>query len=129
MSRPGGWWRRKSTPAKVETYTRWSFHFICLSEVTAIGLAAFSQAGGRLAVVLLLLVTMHAAMGMRVVSRAVDWTRGRRPQPVRLLWTYGVLSTALAVAAVGIAEHGPRATASTAPRARSSGARSASAGA
>ncbi|MDT0406586.1 MULTISPECIES: sensor histidine kinase [Streptomyces] len=107
MSRPGGWWRRKSTPAKVETYTRWSFHFVCLSEVAAIGLSSFAQVGGRLAVVLLLLVAVHAAVGMAVVSRALDWTRGRRPQPVRLLWTFGVLSASLAVAALGIAEHGP----------------------
>ncbi|MFI1419688.1 sensor histidine kinase [Streptomyces sp. NPDC020731] len=107
MSRPGGWWRRKSTPAKVETYTRWSFHFICLCEMAAIGLPVLGQVGGRLALVLSLLVTAHAALGMVVVSRALDWTRGRRPQPLRLLWTLGVLTAALAVAALGIAEHGP----------------------
>ena len=27
MRGPGRWWRRKSTPAKVETYTRSTFHF------------------------------------------------------------------------------------------------------
>ncbi|MGW0191655.1 glycoside hydrolase family 53 protein, partial [Streptomyces sp. NPDC003362] len=31
-SGPGRWWRRKSTPAKVETYTRWSFHFFAVAE-------------------------------------------------------------------------------------------------
>ncbi|MFD7689866.1 sensor histidine kinase [Streptomyces sp. NPDC059781] len=107
MSRPGGWWGRKSTPAKVETYTRWSFHFICLSEIAAIGLSSFAQVEGRLALVLSLLVTAHAALGMVVVSRSLDWTRGRRPQPLRLLWALGVLTAALAVAALGVAEHGP----------------------
>ena len=28
----GGWWRGKTTPAKVETYTRWSFHFFAVIE-------------------------------------------------------------------------------------------------
>ncbi|KOT31256.1 histidine kinase [Streptomyces caelestis] len=107
MGRPGGWWGRKSTPAKIETYTRWSFHFICLSELAAIGLPAFGRVGGRLALVLSLLVAAHTALGMVVVSRALDWTRGRRPQPLRLLWALGVLTAALAVAALGIAEHGP----------------------
>ncbi|MGW4021174.1 sensor histidine kinase [Streptomyces sp. NPDC005009] len=107
MSRPGGWWGRKSTPAKVETYTRWSFHSVCVSEVAAIGLPAFGQVGGRLALVLSLPVMAHAALGMAVVSRSLDWTRGRRPQPLRLLWTLGVLTAALAVAALVVAEHGP----------------------
>ncbi|MFC8387857.1 MULTISPECIES: sensor histidine kinase [unclassified Streptomyces] len=107
MSRPGGWWGRKSTPAKVETYTRWSFHSVCLSEMAAIGLPAFGRVGGRLALVLALLVTAHAALGMVIVSRSLDWTRGRCPQPLRLMWTLGVLTAALAVAALVIAEHGP----------------------
>ncbi|MFI2377849.1 sensor histidine kinase [Streptomyces sp. NPDC018964] len=107
MSGPGGWWGRKSTPAKVETYTRWSFHFICLTEIAAIGLSAFGQVGGRLALVLSLLVTAHAVLGMVVVSRSLDWTRRRRPQPLRLLWALGALTAALAVAALAVAEHGP----------------------
>lgn len=107
MGRPGGWWGRKSTPAKVETYTRWSFHSVCLSEMAAIGLPAFGQVGGRLALALSLPVIAHAALGMVIVSRALDWTRGRRPQPLRLLWTHGVLTAALSVAALAVAEHGP----------------------
>ncbi|MER7490287.1 sensor histidine kinase [Streptomyces sp. NPDC126497] len=107
MGRPGGWWGRKSTPAKVETYTRWSFHSVCLSEMAAIGLSAFGQVAGRFALLLSLPVMAHAALGMVIVSRALDWTRGRRPQPVRLLWTHGVLTAALAVAALAVAEHGP----------------------
>ncbi|MER5434028.1 histidine kinase [Streptomyces sp. NPDC002588] len=107
MRGPGGWWRRKSTPAKFETYTRWSFHFFGVSEVVAIGLPALGSLGPGLGGTLLALVTLHCGACMLTVSRAVDWTRGRRAQPVRLLWTLGVLTAVIAVAAVGIAQRGP----------------------
>ncbi|MER6234459.1 histidine kinase, partial [Streptomyces sp. NPDC001616] len=44
---------------------------------------------------------------MVTVSRALDWTRGRREQPVRLLWTLAAVTAVVAVTALGIAEHGP----------------------
>ncbi|MFF0588661.1 sensor histidine kinase [Streptomyces sp. NPDC003781] len=107
MRRPGGWWRTKSTPEKVETYTRWSFHFFGVIEVLALGVTAYGRTGAGLATVLCLLVTVHAAVCMLVSSRALDWTRGRRPQPVRLMWALAVVSAAVSVTAVGIAERGP----------------------
>ncbi|MFG2684238.1 sensor histidine kinase [Streptomyces sp. NPDC048392] len=107
MRRPGGWWRRKNTPEKVETYTRWSFHFFGLSEIGGIGLATYGQVGPRLATVLSLMVATHAVVCMTTASRALDWTRGRRAQPVRQLWLLGAVTAALAVVAVVIAEHGP----------------------
>ncbi|MFE0804055.1 sensor histidine kinase [Streptomyces sp. NPDC058812] len=107
MRRPGGWWRRKSTPEKVETYTRWSFHFFGVIEVVALGVSAYGRAGAGLATALCLLVTVHAAVCMLVSSRALDWTLGRRPQPVRLVWGLAVVTAAIAIAAVGIAERGP----------------------
>jgi len=107
IRRTGGWWRRKSTPAKVETYTRWSFHFFALVEVPTVGLPAVGTLGPGLGAALLGLVTAHAALCMATVSRALDWTRGRRPQPVRLLWTLAVASAVTAVAAVLIARRGP----------------------
>ncbi|MDT0615137.1 sensor histidine kinase [Streptomyces lancefieldiae] len=107
MRRPRGWWRRKSTPAKVETYTRWSFHFFGVLEILAIGVSGFDRTGPRLATGLTVLVAVHAAVGMLVASRALDWTRGRRPQPVRLLWGYAAVTAVVAVAAIGLAEHGP----------------------
>ncbi|WP_217141860.1 sensor histidine kinase [Streptomyces sp. AC627_RSS907] len=107
MRRPRRWWRRKSTPAKVETYTRWSFHFFGIIEILAIGVSAFDRTGPRLATGLALLVTVHAAVGMVVASRALDWTLRRRPQPVRLLWGYTALTAAMAVATIALAEHGP----------------------
>jgi two-component system sensor histidine kinase DesK len=107
MRRPGGWWRRKSTPGKVETYTRWSFHFFGLGEIAGIGLATYSQVGPRLATVLSLMVVVHAAVCMVTASRALDWTLGRRAQPVRQLWLLGAVTAVLGILAVGIAEHGP----------------------
>ena len=107
MRGPGGWWRRKSTPAKFETYTRWSFHFFGVTEVLGIGLPALGALGPALGGALLALVTTHAGACMLTVSRALDWTRGRRPQPVRLLWTLAALTAAIAVTAIGIAQRGP----------------------
>ncbi|MEW2396668.1 histidine kinase [Streptomyces sp. NPDC046862] len=108
MSGTGGWWRRKSTPAKVETYTRWSFHFFAVIEGAAIGLPVLGQVGSGLASWLLALVTGHAALCAVTASRALDWTRGRREQPLRLLWTLGAATFSLAVAALALQEYGPK---------------------
>ncbi|MFE1443048.1 sensor histidine kinase [Streptomyces sp. NPDC058739] len=107
MRRPGGWWRGKSTPAKVETYTRWSFHFFGVTEVAAIGVAALGQAGSPIGVWLLLAVCVHAALMMVTASRALDWTRGRREQPVRTLWAMAAVSAAIATAALALSEYSP----------------------
>ncbi|MFI2414080.1 sensor histidine kinase [Streptomyces sp. NPDC018947] len=107
MRRPRRWWGRKSTPAKVETYTRWSFHFFGLCEVLSLGVSTFEKVGGRLAAGLTLLVVAHASVCMLVASRSLDWTRGRRAQPVRLVWTLGVLTALIAVGAIALAERGP----------------------
>ncbi|MFC9130204.1 sensor histidine kinase [Streptomyces sp. NPDC057099] len=106
MRGPGGWWRRKTTPEKVETYTRWSFHFFAMVELVTVGLTV-APVGARLGGLLLTLVAAHAAVCLVTVSRALDWTRGRRPQPVRLLWTLAAVTVAVTATAIGIAEHGP----------------------
>ncbi|MFE6361347.1 sensor histidine kinase [Streptomyces sp. NPDC057806] len=103
----GGWWRGKSTPAKVETYTRWSFHFFGLAEIFSVGLAALGQAGPAVGGWLLLVVCGHAALTMLTASRALDWTRGRRDQPVRLMWTLAAATAVIAVAALALVQHGP----------------------
>ncbi|MFJ3306201.1 sensor histidine kinase [Streptomyces sp. NPDC086549] len=108
MNGARGWWRGKSTPAKVETYTRWSFHFFALIEVAAIGLPVFGQVGTGLAGWLPAAVTGHAALCAVTASRALDWTRGRRDQPLRLLWALGAATYALAVAALVLEEYGPK---------------------
>ncbi|MER6290390.1 sensor histidine kinase [Streptomyces sviceus] len=107
MRGAGGWWRRKSTPAKVETYTRWSFHFFALIYVASIGLPVLGQVTGQLAVWLVLLVCAHAVVCAVTASRALDWTRGRREQPVRTLWVLGAVTLAISGAVIAIAERGP----------------------
>ncbi|MER5789149.1 histidine kinase [Streptomyces sp. NPDC001980] len=102
----GGWWRGKTTPAKVETYTRWSFHFFALIEVTAIGLPVFAQTGADVAGPLMALVVVHALLCAVTASRALDWTRGRREQPVRLLWTLATATYLIAVVALVLRRHG-----------------------
>ncbi|MET7485115.1 histidine kinase [Streptomyces sp. NPDC005538] len=103
----GGWWGRKSTPGKIETYTRWSFHLFAVIEVAVVGLPAFAQAGSGLAAWLPAVVTVHAVLCSRTASQALDWTRGRRERPVRLLWTFGAVTVLIAVVAIVLTEHGP----------------------
>ncbi|MFF5984958.1 sensor histidine kinase [Streptomyces olindensis] len=107
MRGPGRWWRRKSTPEKVETYTRWSFHSFAVIEFFFVCVTALTPLGLRLSALVLLLVGVHAVVCFATVSRALDWTRGRRPQPVRLLWTLAAVTTAVAVTTIGIAQRGP----------------------
>ncbi|MEV0243355.1 sensor histidine kinase [Streptomyces sp. NPDC050674] len=107
MRGPGRWWRHKTTPAKVETYTRCSFHFFAVMEFCSAGLTSVAPLGSRLGLVMLSLVGVHAALCFATVSRAVDWTRGRRPQPVGLLWTLAAVTAAISVTAIGIAQRGP----------------------
>ncbi|GAA2392112.1 sensor histidine kinase [Streptomyces coeruleofuscus] len=107
MRGPGGWWRRQSTPEKVETYTRGSFHFFAVLEFVTIGLTALIPLGGWVGAALLLTAGVHAALCFVTVSRALDWTRGRRPQPVGLLWSLAAVTAAVGVTAIAVAERGP----------------------
>ncbi|MET9819538.1 sensor histidine kinase [Streptomyces sp. NPDC006355] len=108
MRGPGRWWRRKTTPEKVETYTRWSFHFFAVMEFFSVGLTSVAPLGARLGSAVMAVVAVHAGLCFVTVSRAIDWTRGRRPQPTGLLWTLAAVTAAIAVAAIGVAEHGPK---------------------
>lgn len=107
MRRPWGWWGRKSTPAKVETYTRWSFHFFAVAEFMAVGLPLVGGLRTGTGWWLPAMTVAHCVLSAVTASRALDWTRGRRPQPVRLLWTLAAATAVVAVTAIGIAEHGP----------------------
>ncbi|MGW1873036.1 sensor histidine kinase [Streptomyces sp. NPDC001975] len=106
MSGAGGWWREKTTPAKVETYTRWSFHFFAVVEVTAIGLPVFGETRASVSGWLIAMVVAHAVLCALTASRVLDWTRGRREQPVRLLWVLGAATYVFAVIALVLREHG-----------------------
>ncbi|MEV0224594.1 histidine kinase [Streptomyces sp. NPDC050704] len=107
MRRPGAWWRGQSTPAKVESYTRWSFHFFALMEIAAIGLPLFGQVGTGLAGLLFLPLCGHAVFCAVTASRALDWTLGRREQPVRLLAVLGTVTGLLGIGALALLEYGP----------------------
>ncbi|MER5477493.1 sensor histidine kinase [Streptomyces sp. NPDC002734] len=96
------WWGSKSTPAKVETYTRWSFHGFALTE-TAVAVPLGAPLGFPDAVPVALVVITHAALCAVTASRALDWTRGRRERPGRLLLALGVMTGAVAVAALLLA--------------------------
>lgn len=100
-------WRGKSTPAKVESYTRWSFHFFALSEIVVSGLAPAGTLPPAYARWVLLLVTAHAVLCAVTASRAIDWTLGRRDQPVRLLAVLAVSTALLGIGALVLLEHGP----------------------
>ncbi|MEU0038256.1 MULTISPECIES: histidine kinase [unclassified Streptomyces] len=100
MSRPGGWWQGKSTPAKVETYTRWSFHFFALIEITSIGLPLFANVAGTLSWWLFALVCGHSVLCAATASRALDWVRGTRDRPRRMLTALAVVTALVAVVAL-----------------------------
>ncbi|MEV6961922.1 histidine kinase [Streptomyces sp. NPDC051207] len=107
MRGPGTWWRGKSTPAKVETYTRWSFHFFALIEVTLFGPPILEHARMPYAAWIAALLAGHGLLCAVTGSRALDWHRGRREQPLRLMWVVAAAGTALAVGALALADHVP----------------------
>ncbi|MFF5309889.1 sensor histidine kinase [Streptomyces massasporeus] len=107
MRTPGRWWRHKTTPEKVESYTRWSFHFFAVMEFFSVGVTSVAPLGPRLGGAAMLVVAVHAGLCFVTVSRAIDWTRGRRPQPTGLMWTLAAVTAAIAAAAIGLAELGP----------------------
>lgn len=107
MGNGHGWWRRKSTPGKVETYTRWSFHSFSAMELATIGLSTFARGDAALAGWLTAMVLAHVVLGALTAARALDWARGGRPQPVRLLWAYGAVTFGVALAALGLRESWP----------------------
>lgn len=107
MRGPGAWWHGKTTTAKVETYTRWSFHSFALVEVCVVGLPVFGEVGMPLTLWVFLPLCGHALLGSVTSSRALDWTCGRREQPVRLLVALGVLTALLGIGALALTEHGP----------------------
>ncbi|MFG2333638.1 sensor histidine kinase [Streptomyces sp. NPDC048604] len=90
MSRLTGWWSGRSSAAKVELYTRWTFHLLVLFQLLGIGMVPLaSHAEGDVgiapAVAVTLLVGVHAVLCAVLCSRALDWQLDRRERPVRLL--------------------------------------------
>lgn len=102
MNEPTGWWRDKSTPAKVEAYTRWSFHFFAVIEVVTFGLPIFGNVSSALTWPLFLLVCAHAVLCAVTASQSLDWTRGTRRQPGRLMLALALVTAAVAVVALAL---------------------------
>ncbi|MEV4944610.1 histidine kinase [Streptomyces sp. NPDC053755] len=105
MSRLTGWWVGRSSAAKVELYTRWTFHFFALLEIAAIGGVPLAQKersplGLPLALALGLLVCVHAVLTAVLSSRALDWIAGRRERPVRPATAVVALTAAGALTAI-----------------------------
>ncbi|KND31532.1 sensor histidine kinase [Streptomyces acidiscabies] len=101
-----GWWGRKSTPEKFDTYTRWSFGSFGFIEVSAV-LPSLGPLGPGFGGVVVALVVLHGVAMVVVVSRAMDWHRGTRDQPVRLLYGFGALTAGIGLTALAIGEYGP----------------------
>ncbi|WP_437023155.1 sensor histidine kinase [Streptomyces sp. enrichment culture] len=97
MRMPTAWWRGKTTPAKVETYTRWSLYSFALIEAGWLGPVSLARLPSPIATGLLAALCGHAALGAVTAARSLDWTRGRRDQPVRLVAAYGLVTAVLAV--------------------------------
>ncbi|WP_407110603.1 sensor histidine kinase [Streptomyces sp. DSM 116494] len=108
MSRSGGWWGRKSTPAKFETYTRWSFHMLALTELSvAVGPVVGQVEQRRPALMLVALAAVHSVVCGVAGSRTLDWHRGQRDRPVRTLWSFGAVTVLVAAVALVIARRSP----------------------
>ncbi|MFM9448390.1 sensor histidine kinase [Streptomyces acidiscabies] len=101
-----GWWGRKSTPEKFDTYTRWSFGSFGVIEVSAI-VPTLGSLGAAYGGLMGALVLLHAAAIMVVVSWAMDWHRGIRDQPVRLLYAFGALTALICLTALALDQYGP----------------------
>ncbi|MFB6717450.1 sensor histidine kinase [Streptomyces sp. NPDC056237] len=98
-----GWWHRRSGPARIELYTRSTFHFLTLTEMAVLGASltgGAAPAGPWLG--LLALVAVHAALCALLQARGLDWLLGRRERPVGLLTAVATLSVGGAATALAL---------------------------
>ncbi|MEU8694616.1 histidine kinase [Streptomyces sp. NPDC048665] len=107
MRGPRGWWRGKSRPQQVETYTRWSFYFFSVVEITGMSGPLSGKIPPWLAGWLLAMIVGHAVVTTVTSAKALDWTRGRRARPVRALWALGTVTVVLAVTVLAVHQYGP----------------------
>ncbi|MEU6080045.1 histidine kinase [Streptomyces sp. NPDC047108] len=96
MSRLTGWWRQRSDPARIEWYTRWTFHSFVLAEPLTATNAILEVGGGfRAQLALFVLVALHAVLCGVLTGRGLDWVAGRRGQPMRLAVAVGTATGVL----------------------------------
>ncbi|MEU8652767.1 histidine kinase [Streptomyces sp. NPDC048737] len=94
------WWSGKGTSARVELYTRWTFHFVALIELIGVACQiAFSQGPGWSRAGLSALISLHAVLTGVTCSRALDTALDRWARPSRFI----VASTVFSVLTVAVA--------------------------
>ncbi|MFC8826337.1 sensor histidine kinase [Streptomyces sp. NPDC057137] len=108
VRRATGSWAGKSKPAKVEIYTRWSFHLFAVVEVGAIGVVIGSRTDSPVGGWLLLLVCAHALVSAACSSYSLTWALGRRARPSRLIAATAVLTAIGCVAAISLFPADPK---------------------
>lgn len=101
-------WSGKSNPAKVEIYTRWSFHIFAVVEIGVVGLPTGSRTDSPVGGWLLLLICAHALVTATTSSYALSWALGRRAKPVRLLGATAVVTAVGCAAAVALLPADPK---------------------
>ncbi|MFJ4775050.1 sensor histidine kinase [Streptomyces sp. NPDC088762] len=111
MSRLTGWWKNRSSAAKVELYTRCSFHFFVLIEIGSFGLplvgsAAMRSSSRPVSVAVFLALCAHSVLVGFLSSRALDRVVGRRDRPVRLAAATAVLTAVACVATLSLRKSG-----------------------
>ncbi|MFD3873490.1 sensor histidine kinase [Streptomyces sp. NPDC058623] len=106
MSKLTGWWKDRSSAAKVELYTRWSFHFFMAVQAFAVLMGLAPQGGGTLTAVLALPLAAQVALCGLLSSRALDWALGRRNRPLRITVALVALTAAICVAMMALRSAG-----------------------
>ncbi|MBW5485181.1 sensor histidine kinase [Streptomyces bambusae] len=109
MSKLTGWWKNRGQAAKVELYTRWSFHLFVLIEILSFALTPLAGMGerpGTTEIGLCLAVVTHSVLCGVHSSLALSWVLDRRRRPVRMLaavvgTTAAIMLAALALEAAG----------------------------
>ncbi|MFC9297846.1 sensor histidine kinase [Streptomyces sp. NPDC057011] len=102
MSKLTGWWTGRSSAAKVELYTRWSFHFLVALEALAVLLGLAPVGGGVVTAALVLPLLAQIALCGVLSSRALDWVLERRERPVRLTVAVLVVTVASCLAVLAL---------------------------
>ncbi|MFC9601898.1 sensor histidine kinase [Streptomyces niveus] len=95
-------WSGKSKPAKVEIYTRWSFHAFVLGEVVLMVVSTLGHGDPPASGWFLLLGCTHALVAGTYISYALQWALGRRARPTRLLAATAVISAVGSVVTMGL---------------------------
>ncbi|WP_405821231.1 histidine kinase [Streptomyces sp. NBC_00838] len=100
-------WAGKSKPAKVEIYTRWSFHLFVVGELVVMVMGTVGRADSPVGGWFLVLGCAHALAVGTYISYALDWALGRRPRPIRLMAVTAVLSGVGTVATMALIAANP----------------------